>query len=73
MIRERVISGLARARNQGIKLGRPMLQMKEEAIRHARANGEGIRRIARDLGGRYGAASDGLDDDSRQTTCVDYV
>jgi DNA invertase Pin-like site-specific DNA recombinase len=51
MLRERVISGLARAREQCTKLGRPRLAAeKEQAIRQARAGGKGIRRIARDLG-----------------------
>jgi len=51
MIRERVMSRLARARDQGTRLGRPMVDNKtEEAIRQARAGGKGIRRIARDLG-----------------------
>jgi len=48
---ERVMSGLARAREQGTKLGRPRVDgKKEEAIRRARAGGKGIRRVARDLG-----------------------
>ncbi len=51
MIRERVMSGLARARDQGTRLGRPTLDgMKKEAIRRAGADGKGIRRMARDLG-----------------------
>src|SRR5262245_784449 len=54
MIRERVLAGLARAREQGTKLGRRRLEDadmdKVEAIRAARASGLGIRRIARDLG-----------------------
>jgi len=51
MIRERVMSGLARAREQGTKLGRPRVdEKKEQAIRRARASGKGIRRIARELG-----------------------
>jgi DNA invertase Pin-like site-specific DNA recombinase len=54
MIRERVLSGLARAREQGTQLGRRRLEdtdgKKVEAIRQARKNGKGIRRIARDLG-----------------------
>jgi DNA invertase Pin-like site-specific DNA recombinase len=50
MIRERVISGLARAREEGIRLGRPRVDdKKEDAILRARAAGAGIRRIARDL------------------------
>jgi len=54
MIRERVLAGLARAREQGTKLGRRRLEDadadKAAAIRAARASGLGIRRIARDLG-----------------------
>jgi DNA invertase Pin-like site-specific DNA recombinase len=51
MIRERVMSGLARARDEGKRLGRPRLDDKKaEAIRRARATGKGIRSIARDLG-----------------------
>jgi DNA invertase Pin-like site-specific DNA recombinase len=51
MIRERVMSGLAQARDEGKRLGRPRLDDKKaEAIRRARATGKGIRSIARDLG-----------------------
>jgi DNA invertase Pin-like site-specific DNA recombinase len=51
MIRERVMSGLARARGEGKRLGRPRLDDKKAAaIRRARATGKGIRSIARDLG-----------------------
>jgi hypothetical protein len=53
MSRERVLAGLARAREQGTRLGRRRLEDadagKVEAIRRARARGLGIRRIARDL------------------------
>jgi DNA invertase Pin-like site-specific DNA recombinase len=53
MIRERVLSGLARARQEGTRLGRRRLEdaspKKVAAIRQARAKGVGIRRIARDL------------------------
>jgi DNA invertase Pin-like site-specific DNA recombinase len=53
MIRERVLAGLARAREQGTRLGRRRLEDadigKVQAIRRARAAGLGIRRIARDL------------------------
>lgn len=50
MLRERVVSGLARARENGTRLGRPKLAAeKEEAIRRARADGKGIRSIAREL------------------------
>jgi DNA invertase Pin-like site-specific DNA recombinase len=54
MIRERVLSGLARARDQGTTLGRRRLEIanpkKAATVRQARAKGLGIRRIARDLG-----------------------
>jgi DNA invertase Pin-like site-specific DNA recombinase len=54
MIRERVLAGLARAREEGIKLGRRPIEQanakKAAAIRSALAAKTGIRRIARDLG-----------------------
>lgn len=54
MIRERVMAGLARAREEGIKLGRKPIEeadtKKADAIRAALAQKVGIRRIARDLG-----------------------
>jgi DNA invertase Pin-like site-specific DNA recombinase len=54
MIRERVLSGLARAREEGTKLGRKPLEdtdaAKVKAIRAMRHKGMGIRRIARELG-----------------------
>ena len=53
IIRERVMSGLARAKAEGITLGRPALEdanaTKVAAIKAALAAGKGIRRIARDL------------------------
>jgi DNA invertase Pin-like site-specific DNA recombinase len=54
MIRERVMAGLARAKEQGTTLGRRRLEDtdagKVSAIVAARAAGTGIRRIARELG-----------------------
>jgi DNA invertase Pin-like site-specific DNA recombinase len=54
MIRERVRAGLARARDEGTKLGRKPLEdtdaAKVAAIRAMRHKGAGIRRIARELG-----------------------
>jgi len=51
MIRERVMSGLARARADGTRLGRPRVGPEvEAAILRERASGKGMRRIARDLG-----------------------
>jgi len=51
MIQERVKSGLARARADGTKLGRPRVSgHTEAAIREARRAGTGIGKIARELG-----------------------
>ena len=51
MIRERVLAGLERARRQGKRLGRPKVPPEiEGAVRVARADGKGIRKIARELG-----------------------
>jgi DNA invertase Pin-like site-specific DNA recombinase len=50
MIRERVLAGQARARQQGKKIGRPKVDSaKEEAIRQLRGEGCGIRKIAKEL------------------------
>jgi DNA invertase Pin-like site-specific DNA recombinase len=54
MIRERVMAGLSRAKADGTQLGRRRLEDsdadKAAAIVAARANGTGVRRIARELG-----------------------
>lgn len=54
MIRERVIAGLARAKEDGRRLGRRKLEdsdpKKIAAIHRKRADGLGVRRIARELG-----------------------
>jgi DNA invertase Pin-like site-specific DNA recombinase len=53
MIRERVLAGLARAKEQGISLGRRRLEdsdaAKVAAIKKALTAKRGVRRIARDL------------------------
>jgi DNA invertase Pin-like site-specific DNA recombinase len=53
IIRERVLSGLARAKAEGVTLGRPALEDSDAgklmAIKAAIRVGKGIRRIARDL------------------------
>jgi DNA invertase Pin-like site-specific DNA recombinase len=53
MIRERVMAGLARAKADGIKLGRKTLEdadaKKVHVIRALLSEGAGVRRIARDL------------------------
>ncbi len=51
MIQERVRAGLARARAQGKKLGRPRVsKSKEDAIRACREAGKGIRATSREVG-----------------------
>lgn len=51
MIRERVKSGLARAKAKGVKLGRNKTRSSvEERIRELRAEGNGILKIGRTLG-----------------------
>lgn len=51
MIVERVNAGLARAKAEGKRLGRPRVSpMVEAAVRDARASGKGIRKIAAELG-----------------------
>ncbi len=51
MIRERVMAGLDRAKAKGKRLGRPKVAAKvERAVIDARAEGKGIRRVARELG-----------------------
>jgi DNA invertase Pin-like site-specific DNA recombinase len=53
MIRERVLASLARAKEQGISLGRRPLEdsdaAKVTAIKNVLATKRGVRRIARDL------------------------
>jgi DNA invertase Pin-like site-specific DNA recombinase len=54
MIQERVKAGLARARDEGVTLGRPTLENTDPAraakVRAMRARGVGVRKIARELG-----------------------
>jgi DNA invertase Pin-like site-specific DNA recombinase len=52
IIRERVLSGLSRAKAQGKKLGRPRLDeaKRSSKIRKLREQGIGILKIARKLG-----------------------
>src|SRR5262245_43380907 len=56
MSRERVLAGLARARKDGIHLGRKFIEDTEDGgskvkkVRALRAKGVGIRRIAREVG-----------------------
>ena len=50
MIKERANAGLARARAQGKKLGRPRVSLEvENKIKELRSTGKGIRRIASEL------------------------
>jgi DNA invertase Pin-like site-specific DNA recombinase len=54
MIRERVLAGLSRAREDGTRLGRPPIEdrgaHKVQAVHAMRAKGMGVRRIAREAG-----------------------
>jgi len=54
MIQERVKAGLARAKEDGVTLGRPTLEttdpLRAAKVRSMRADGIGVRRIARTLG-----------------------
>lgn len=51
IIRERVNAGLRAARERGVRLGRPETNgVHAEAVRRLRAEGKGIRAIARELG-----------------------
>ena len=51
IIRERVNSGLQRARTQGKQLGRPKVSERlEQRIRDLRATGMGIRKVAKEVG-----------------------
>jgi DNA invertase Pin-like site-specific DNA recombinase len=51
MIRERIVSGLARAKAEGKAIGRPRLDPAKVArIRELRAEGVGIRKVARIVG-----------------------
>ena len=50
MIRERINAGLARAKAQGKKLGRPRVSLTvENKIKKLRSTGKGIRKIASEL------------------------
>jgi DNA invertase Pin-like site-specific DNA recombinase len=61
MIRERVMAGLARAKAEGTRLGRPATvaddAAKVQTIRDARAAGKSIRAIAREQGVGIGTVS----------------
>ena len=61
MIRERVMAGLARAKAEGTRFGRPRTvaddAAKVRAIRAARAAGKSIRAIAREHGVGIGTVS----------------
>jgi DNA invertase Pin-like site-specific DNA recombinase len=54
MIQERVKAGLARARDEGVTLGRPTLENSDPEraakVRAMRTRGVGVRKIARELG-----------------------
>lgn len=50
IIKDRVLSGLAAARNRGVRLGRPStLQKRRDDVLELRNQGKGVREIAREL------------------------
>lgn len=55
-IRERVRSGMANAKAQGVKLGRPTVAVDSAKVAELRAQGASWREIARDLGIGIGTA-----------------
>jgi DNA invertase Pin-like site-specific DNA recombinase len=58
MIRSRVRAGLERAKARGVRLGRPMTGAKKEAAIRARlAAGEGVKKVAKAVGGGNGTVS----------------
>ena len=58
MIRSRVMAGLERAKSRGVRLGRPRTGAKVEATIRARlTSGEGIKKVAREVGVGNGTVS----------------
>src|SRR5215469_10011297 len=58
MIRSRVMAGLERAKSRGVRLGRPRTGAKVEAIIRARlTSGEGVKKVAREVGVGNGTVS----------------
>jgi len=50
LIRERVLAGIRRARENGIKLGRPPLKVDIEKIKELAISGNSVRKIAKQMG-----------------------
>ena len=66
MIRERVNAGLARARAEGKRLGRPRVGADlERRVRELRGAGKGVKAVARELGVGVGTVQR-IDKESRQ-------
>ena len=58
MIRSRVMAGLERAKSRGVRLGRPRTGAKVEATIRARlTSGEGVKKVAREVGVGNGTVS----------------
>ena len=50
LIRERVLSGLRRAKENGIRLGRPSLEVDLDKMKELALNGNSVRAIAKEMG-----------------------
>lgn len=50
LIRERVLAGVRRAKENGIKLGRPPLEIDLDKMKELAQNGNSVRSIAREMG-----------------------
>ena len=50
LIRERVLAGLRRAKENGVRLGRPSLEVDIEKMKELALNGNSIREIAKQMG-----------------------
>ncbi len=50
LIRERVLAGVRRAKENGIRLGRPPLEVNIEKIKELVLSGNSVRKIAKQMG-----------------------
>ena len=49
MIRERVLAGIRRAKENGIRLGRPPLEVDLDKMKELALNGNSVRKIAKQM------------------------
>lgn len=55
LIRDRVKCGLERAKQKGVRLGRPKLEVNTYRVRQLRGSGMSLREIGKELGVSYGS------------------